>query len=90
MARTFGTCRGCGEKLLRENYVRFGKIDTAAKERASGVSREHDGAQIYSWIHTPCPYCKEPRPLSRRWRGLLLVFGFLALFAVVIWAEFFA
>lgn len=88
MARAFGTCRGCGAKLYRANYVRFGKVDTAAEERASGVSREYDGGAVYSWIHTPCPHCGEPRPMSRRWRGWALIVAFAAAFAIGIWAEF--
>ena len=40
MARTYGTCRSCGAKLFRAEYVRFGKVDTPAEEQASGVSRD--------------------------------------------------
>jgi hypothetical protein len=85
--RTYGTCRGCKAKLVRANYVRFGLVDSAAEEKASGVSRRHDG-DVYSWIHTPCPYCNEPRPMSRRWRGLAVAIGFLAALGIALWVEF--
>lgn len=88
MAATYGTCRKCGEKLVRAEHVRFGPVITAADEKASGVSSHYEGGQVYSWIHTPCPKCNEPRPLVRKWRGLLLVAGFLLLCGFVIWMEY--
>ena len=88
MASTYGTCRSCGEKLLRAEYVRFGKIDSAAKEQASGVSQTYEGGEVYSWMHKPCPHCNEPRPLSRKWKGWLVIAGFALLFGVGLWLEF--
>ena len=88
MPEPYGTCRACGEKLLRAEHVRFGKVDTAAEEKASGVPREYDGGEVYSWIHTACPHCNEPRPLSRKWRGWLLIAAFAALFGFAVWVEF--
>lgn len=87
MARTYGTCRSCGEKLLRAEYVRFGLVDTEAEEKASGVSRDHGDGAVYSWIHKPCPHCNEPRPLSRKWRGWLIIAGFVLVFGIGIWME---
>ncbi len=84
--RTYGKCRSCKAKLFRAEYVRFGLVDTPAEEKASGVPRTE--GDVYSWIHTPCPYCGEPRPLSRHWRGLAFAIGFLALLGYALWREF--
>jgi len=88
MAALYGTCRACGERLLRADHVRFGKVVTGADEQASGVSSHYEGGQVYSWIHTPCPKCNEPRPLVRKWRGVLLVAAFALLFGFGLWLEF--
>ena len=88
MAAVYRNCRACGEKLLSAEHVRFGKVVTEADEKASGVSSHYEGAQVHSWIHTPCPKCNEPRPMVRKWRGWLVIAVFALLFGLGIWMEF--